>query len=53
MGKVERYTREMISTYREKGYWTDALTVDFWEQNAQRFPDDEALIDSQFRLTWS
>ena len=53
MGKVERYTQEMISTYREKGYWTDALTVDFWEQNAQRFPDDEALIDSRFRLTWS
>ena len=53
MGKVARYTREMISSYKEKGYWTDELTVDFWEQNAERCPDDEALIDSRFRLTWS
>ena len=53
MGKVARYTPEMISSYKEKGYWTDELTVDFWEQNAERYPDDEALIDSRFRLTWS
>lgn len=53
MGKVDRYTKEMISTYKKKGYWTDALTVDFWEQNAERYPDDEALMDSRFRLTWA
>lgn len=53
MGKVARYTQEMINTYVEKGYWTRELTVDFWERNAELYPDDEALIDSRYRLTWS
>ena len=53
MGKVARYTQKVINTYMEGGYWTRDLTVDFWERNAERCPDDEALVDSRFRLTWS
>lgn len=53
MGKVERYTQAMIRDYVEKGFWTDQLTVDFWERNAALYPDDEALVDSKFRVTWS
>lgn len=53
MGKVARYTQKVINTYMERGYWTRDLTVDFWEKNAERCPDDEALVDSRFRLTWS
>ena len=53
MGKVERYTQAMIHDYVKKGFWTDQLTVDFWERNADLYPDEEALADSSFRVTWS
>ena len=53
MGKVARYTQAMIDDYIEKGFWTRELTVDFWERNAVTNPDEEAIVDSQFRLTWS
>jgi non-ribosomal peptide synthetase component E (peptide arylation enzyme) len=53
MGKVARYTHAMIRDYVKKGFWTDQLTVDFWERNADLHPDDEALVDSSFRVTWS
>ena len=53
MGKVERYTAEMIADYTKKGFWTPHLTVDFWEANAAAIPDEEALVDSEFRVTWS
>lgn len=53
MGKVARYTQAMIHDYVKKGFWTDQLTVDFWERNADLYPDDEALVDSSFRVTWS
>ncbi|NNG06380.1 MAG: AMP-binding protein, partial [Desulfobacteraceae bacterium] len=53
MGKVARYTHAMIRDYVKKGFWTDQLTVDFWERNADLYPDDEALVDSSFRVTWS
>ncbi|UCB48242.1 MAG: AMP-binding protein, partial [Deltaproteobacteria bacterium] len=53
MGKVARYTQAVIHDYVRKGFWTDQLTVDFWERNADLYPDDEALVDSSLRLTWS
>lgn len=53
MGKVARYNQTMIRDYVKEGFWTDQLTVDFWERNADLYPDDEALVDSSFRLTWS
>jgi non-ribosomal peptide synthetase component E (peptide arylation enzyme) len=53
MGKVERYTQSLIDEYTARGFWTPELTVDFWERNAEQYPDGEALIDSQFRVTWS
>lgn len=53
MGKVARYTQAMIRDYVKKGFWTDQFTVDFWERNADLYPDDEALVDSSFRVTWS
>jgi len=53
MGKVARYTQAMISDYVKKGFWTRELTVDFWERNADLYPDEEALVDSSFRVTWS
>ncbi|RJR30593.1 MAG: o-succinylbenzoate--CoA ligase [Desulfobacteraceae bacterium] len=53
MGTVARYSPKAIAEYVQKGYWTEQLTVDFWEQNAIARPSQEAIVDSQFRLTWS
>ncbi len=52
MAKVDRYTQEMVDQYVRAGYWTRELTVDFWDRNADLYPDEEALVDSQKRLTW-
>jgi non-ribosomal peptide synthetase component E (peptide arylation enzyme) len=52
MAKVSRYTEEMIEQYVKAGYWTRDLTVDFWDRNAEFYPDDEAIVDSRNRLTW-
>jgi len=52
MGTVSRYSDLMIKKYLEKGYWTEEITVDYWERNAVLYPDREALVDSHTRLTW-
>lgn len=53
MGKVERYTEEMIEAYVREGYWTRELTVDFWEKNAGLYPEGVAIVDSTSRVTWA
>src|SRR3989304_6062738 len=53
MARATRYTEEMVREYLVKGYWTRELTVDFWDRNALLFPDEEALVDSRTRGTWS
>ncbi len=52
MGKVAQYTPAMIEAYLAKGYWRRELTVDLWGNNATRYRDAEALVDSRVRLTW-
>ncbi len=42
-----------IREYIEKGFWTRDLTVDFWDRNAEKCPDETAIVDSKTRLTWS
>lgn len=34
--------------YRDKGYWTDLLLTDYFEQAVQRFPDKIAVKDERF-----
>ncbi|KUO78343.1 MAG: hypothetical protein APF81_18085 [Desulfosporosinus sp. BRH_c37] len=48
-----KYSQQDVEEYRARGYWTDQIFSDFWEKNAQDYPDKEALIDSNgSRLTW-
>src|SRR5512139_3228737 len=47
------YTQEEIDQFIAHGYWDRANSLDFWEQNADKYPDDEAVVDSKSRLTWS
>jgi len=47
------YTQEDIDEFIAHGYWDRSNSLDIWERNAEKYPDDEALVDSQSRLTWS
>ncbi len=48
-----RYTPELIQEYVGKGYWTATTLSEAWERTAAKYPDREAIADSQTRLTWS
>jgi non-ribosomal peptide synthetase component E (peptide arylation enzyme) len=53
MAKPSRFTPELEKEYVEKGYWNKTTLADVWDQNAQKYPDDEAVVDSKTRLTWA
>ncbi|MEE8473689.1 MAG: AMP-binding protein, partial [Dehalococcoidia bacterium] len=48
-----RYRPELVEEYRQKGYWTAATPVDFWDRNARDHPEREAVADPERRLTWA
>lgn len=50
--RVIRYTNEMIDEFSRGGYWTEETFYDFWKRNAEKWPDQEALVDSSYRITW-
>jgi non-ribosomal peptide synthetase component E (peptide arylation enzyme) len=47
------YTQEEMDHFIAHGYWDHANSLDIWERNADKYPNDEAVADSQSRLTWS
>ena len=51
--KPIRYTQEMVDEFLKEGYWTQELFYDFWERNAREIGDQEALVDSKYRVTWA
>ncbi|MHB8917547.1 MAG: AMP-binding protein [Desulfocucumaceae bacterium] len=52
--KPVRFDHKEDSEFRRMGYWTGQIFSDYWDENASRFPDKEALIDSAgSRLTWA
>ena len=49
-----RYDEAEIKKYTAEGHWENTILPDYWEWNARRWPDREALIDSEgTRLTWA
>jgi len=52
VAKPTRYTKELYDAYTSAGYWTTLTQADCWANNAARFPDREAIADSNTRLTW-
>jgi len=42
----------MVDEFIRDGYWTRETFYDFWDRNAQKYGDREALVDSKYRLTW-
>ena len=53
MAKPTRLTQEMIDAYIARGFWDERGIGDILRQNAERWPDQEAVVDSNMRLTWS
>ncbi|MCB2189182.1 MAG: AMP-binding protein [Deltaproteobacteria bacterium] len=51
--KPIRYTQAMIDEFKGNGYWTDETFFDFYSRNAAQMGQNEALVDSQYRVTWS
>jgi non-ribosomal peptide synthetase component E (peptide arylation enzyme) len=49
-----RYDENEIEKYVRNGYWDYSILPDYWEGNAKKWPDKEALVDSTgSRLTWA
>ncbi len=49
-----RYNEVEIEKYVAEGYWENTILPEYWEWNARRWPNKEALIDSEgTRLTWA
>jgi len=51
--KPIRYKEDMVNEFLNDGYWTHELFYDFWDRNAREIGNQEALVDSKYRLTWS
>jgi non-ribosomal peptide synthetase component E (peptide arylation enzyme) len=43
----------MVDEFVRDGYWTRETFYDFYERNAREFGDQEALVDSKYRVTWA
>lgn len=52
MGKVARYTAELIRRYTEAGHWRADYAVDYWKRNARESAEREALVAPDGRYTW-
>ncbi len=52
MAKATLYTPHLIDRYLQSGEWTRETLSEIWDRNAERYSDNEAVVDSQTRLTW-
>ena len=51
MARVQPYAGDGRPV-RAGGYWTRQYPVDFWQENALRFPERDALVFGTRRFTW-
>ena len=51
--KPIRYKEKMVEEFLQDGHWTEELFSDFYNRNAKEMPDQEALVDSKYRVTWA
>ncbi len=47
------YTQEEMRSFINQGFWEEINSLDIWERNSNEHPNDEALVDSHSRVTWS
>lgn len=53
MANPTRITQEMIDEYTARGYWDQRSITDILKKNVELYPEEEALVDSERRLTWA
>ena len=53
MARPTRLTQEMIDEYITQGYWDETSIAQILRLNAKNYPESEAIVDGQTRLTWS
>jgi non-ribosomal peptide synthetase component E (peptide arylation enzyme) len=46
-------TKEMRDEFFAKGLWDNSTQADLCDENAIKYPNDDAVVDSKSRLTWS
>ena len=51
--KLPRHTPEMIERYIREGYWEETLPRHFWDRCARDYPDKEAIVDAETRMTYA
>ncbi len=51
--KPIRYQQAMVDEFLKEGYWTTESFYDFYDRNAREQGDQEALVDSKYRVTWA
>src|SRR4030042_790583 len=52
--KPIRYDQKEIDKYLKEGYWDKTILPDYWDRNAEKSPNNQALVDSiGSRLTWA
>jgi non-ribosomal peptide synthetase component E (peptide arylation enzyme) len=51
--KPIRYKEKMVNEFLQDGHWTEELFYDFYSRNAKEMPDQEALVDTKYRVTWA
>ena len=50
--KPIRYKEKMVQEFLDDGHWSEELFYDFYARNAKEMPDQEALVDTKYRVTW-
>lgn len=53
MARVARYSDQLVSSYECGGFWSGEYPVDYWEANALKYPDRDALVFGSERFTWA
>ncbi len=53
MATPTRFRPGKVEAYKKLGYWDDTTIADLWDKNARLYPNKEAVVDSQTRLTWA
>jgi len=53
MTRPVRFTQDMIDEYLNRGIWDKRSIVDILMENIAKYPDQEAVVDSEWRLTWT
>ena len=53
MRHTTRFSAQVIDEYVRMGYWDSSLISDSWDKNALLYPEEEAIVAGNARISWS